>query len=134
MCCHISCPSNMGFARLDPGLWEMANCNWPRGVPHKLNICSLFQTWCLLDESWCHYIYIWANFIVAMVKLPLPNDNARLRCLRCTVKLNSQCFPGIIRTGFFSHAFLLYFCEMVSRYLFKVEYRKTLWISLYSTT
>jgi hypothetical protein len=23
MCCHISCPSNMGFARLDPGLWEM---------------------------------------------------------------------------------------------------------------
>jgi hypothetical protein len=25
MCCHISCPSNMGFARLDSGLWEMAN-------------------------------------------------------------------------------------------------------------
>ena len=22
---HISCPSNMGFARQDPGLWEMAN-------------------------------------------------------------------------------------------------------------
>jgi hypothetical protein len=21
----FSCPSNMGFARLDPGLWEMAN-------------------------------------------------------------------------------------------------------------
>ena len=22
---HISCPSKQGFARLDPGLWEMAN-------------------------------------------------------------------------------------------------------------
>ena len=26
VCCHISCPSNMGFARLDSGLWEMAKC------------------------------------------------------------------------------------------------------------
>ena len=25
VCCHISCPSNKGFARLDPGLLEMAN-------------------------------------------------------------------------------------------------------------
>ena len=38
MCCHVSCPSNKGFARLDPGLWEMANCvlylNW--------NTCQTF--------------------------------------------------------------------------------------------
>jgi hypothetical protein len=24
-CCHISCPSNKGFVRLEPGLWEIAN-------------------------------------------------------------------------------------------------------------
>jgi hypothetical protein len=25
VCCHISCPFNKGFVRLDPGLWEIAN-------------------------------------------------------------------------------------------------------------
>ena len=35
--CHVSCPSNMGFARLDPGLWEMANC------PMLFSLFSSFQ-------------------------------------------------------------------------------------------
>jgi hypothetical protein len=26
---YFSCPSNMGFARLDPGIWEMVNRLWP---------------------------------------------------------------------------------------------------------
>jgi hypothetical protein len=30
VCCHISCPSNMAFARPDPGLWEMAKYIWQK--------------------------------------------------------------------------------------------------------
>jgi hypothetical protein len=35
------CPSNMGFARLDPGLWEMANCL--RGIYPYINRGIIFQ-------------------------------------------------------------------------------------------
>ena len=42
MCCHISCPSNMGFARPDPGLWEMANC---MAFPREYIIVPLYLLW-----------------------------------------------------------------------------------------
>jgi hypothetical protein len=35
VCCHISCPSNMGFARLDSGLWEMASSIPARAVRYS---------------------------------------------------------------------------------------------------
>jgi hypothetical protein len=36
-------------------------------------------------------------------------------CLRCTVKWNSQCFPGTIRTGFVHALYTVFLSEMQSR-------------------
>ena len=55
MCCHISCPSNMEFARLDPGLWEMANClnNW-------CNLISIVY-WAL---NIFYFIYLFTSLVI----------------------------------------------------------------------
>ena len=95
VCCHISCPSNKGFARLDPGFWKMANTTDPHFETTGFwdNTSTYFKT-CWTSDVNIHNVDILEMYVVYF-------SHRFLRWPRRAMTVNTRRFFTITLVVFF---------------------------------